>query len=72
MNKNIWIRQSHRWFSLAFTASVIANFVAMAWGSPTAWITYAPLLLLLLLMLSGLTMFVWPYATACAAKHRQV
>ena len=30
MNWNNWIRQTHRWLSIAFTVTVIANFVAMA------------------------------------------
>ena len=29
-----WIRQTHRWLSIIFTATVIANFVAMALGEP--------------------------------------
>jgi cellulose synthase/poly-beta-1,6-N-acetylglucosamine synthase-like glycosyltransferase len=32
MNWNKWIRQSHRWMSIAFTVTVIANFVALAKG----------------------------------------
>ena len=32
MNWNNWIRQIHRWLSIAFTVTVIANFVAMAQG----------------------------------------
>jgi hypothetical protein len=55
------IRQSHRWISMLFTATVIANFVAMAFGPPPAWITYAPLAPLFLLLLSGLYLFVLPY-----------
>ena len=27
---NNWIRQTHRWLSIAFTVTVIANFVALA------------------------------------------
>jgi hypothetical protein len=71
MSINPWIRQGHRWLSIAFTLSVVANFVAMAWGPPPAWITYSPLAPLLLLMISGLTMFVQPYAIARAARRRQ-
>jgi hypothetical protein len=71
MSKNPWIRQGHRWLSIAFTLCVIANFVAMAWGPPPAWITYSPLVPLLLLMITGLTLFVQPYATAWAARRRQ-
>ena len=32
MNWNKWIRQTHRWLSIAFTVTVIANFVAMTQG----------------------------------------
>ena len=56
-----WIPQCHRWLSMAFTATVIANFVAMAYGTPPAWITYSPLVPLALLMLSGLYLFALPY-----------
>lgn len=57
-----WIRQGHRWLSIAFTVTVIANFAAMAMGQPPAWIVYSPLLPLFLLMFSGLYMLVLPYA----------
>jgi hypothetical protein len=56
-----WIRQFHRWIAIAFTLTVIANFVAMAQGTPPAWITYSPLLPLALLLLTGLYLFVLPY-----------
>ena len=62
MNWNHWIRQTHRWLSIAFTATVIANFVALARGTPPSWVTYSPLLPLALLLFSGLYMFVLPYA----------
>ncbi len=65
MNWSKWIRQSHRWISIAFTATVIANIVAMALGGgamPPPWVTYSPLLPLALLMLTGLYMFALPYA----------
>ncbi|MES2989633.1 MAG: hypothetical protein V4808_17210 [Pseudomonadota bacterium] len=56
------IRQGHRWLGIIFTTTVLANFVAMAVvGPPPAWITYAPLLPLFLLMFSGIYMFVLPY-----------
>ena len=29
MNWNMWIRQIHRWLSIAFTLAVIANIVAL-------------------------------------------
>jgi hypothetical protein len=34
VNWNTWIRQTHRWLSIAFTVTVIANFVAMSQGEP--------------------------------------
>jgi hypothetical protein len=55
------LRQLHRWVSLLFTLTVAANFAAMAFGAPPAWLTYAPLLPLSLLMLSGLVLFVQPW-----------
>ncbi|MFZ5616298.1 MAG: hypothetical protein ACOZAA_03110 [Pseudomonadota bacterium] len=56
-----WIRQSHRWLAIAFTLTVIANFAAMGLGKPPAWLVYAPLPPLFLLMFSGLYMFALPY-----------
>lgn len=57
-----WIRQGHRWLSIIFTLTVIANFVARVFGEPSVWVTYSPLLPLFLLLFSGLYMFVLPYA----------
>ena len=65
LNWNMWVRQIHRWVSIAFTLTVIANFIALAQGGgamPPPWITYSPLLPLALLMLTGLYLFVLPYA----------
>jgi hypothetical protein len=62
-----WIRQFHRWISIAFTATVIANFVTRAKGAPPAWVTYSPLLPLGLLLLTGLYLFALPYT----AKRRK-
>ena len=61
MKFNLWIRQAHRWISIAFTLTVIANFVAMAIGEPPPWVVYSPLPPLFLLLFSGLYMFVLPY-----------
>jgi hypothetical protein len=57
------IRQTHRWVSIVFTLTVVANFVDMAMrpGQPPGMVTYSPLLPLLLLLLSGLYLFVLPY-----------
>lgn len=66
MNWNKRIRQAHRWLSIAFTATVVANIVGFAVGKgepPPVWVTYSPLPPLFLLMLTGLYLFVLPYTT---------
>ncbi len=67
---NQWIRQIHRWLSIAFTLTVVANFAAMTQGPPPALLTYSPLLPLALLLFTGLYMFVLPYATRWRSKRR--
>lgn len=62
MNWNEGIRQTHRWVFSAFTLGVIINIVAMTGGTPTAWVGLAALLPLLLLLLTGLYLFMLPYA----------
>ncbi len=64
MTLNHFLRQFHRWTSIVFTLTVIANFAAMTQGPPPAWITYAPLPPLFLLLITGLYLFVLPYAAA--------
>ena len=62
MNWNGWIRQLHRWLSILFTVTVIANFVQLGMGQKeTTWVTYSPLVPLALLLFTGLYMFVLPY-----------
>ena len=70
MNWNKWVRQIHRWLSIAFTITVIANFVAMGLGEPPVWVVYSPLLPLFLLLFTGLYMFVLPYATSWRSEKR--
>ena len=62
MSWNKWIRQTHRWLSVAFTVAVIATFIALAQEKPIVWVSYVPLLPLGLLFLTGLYLFVLPYA----------
>ena len=61
MNWNGWIRQIHRWLSIAFTVAVIINVVAMGQGEPVVWVGLLALFPLILLLLTGLYMFVLPY-----------
>jgi hypothetical protein len=63
LNWNMWLRQIHRWLSIVFTVTVIANFVALGLGEPPSWVVYSPLLPLFLLLFSGLYLFVLPHAT---------
>jgi hypothetical protein len=67
-----WIRQFHRWVSILFTVTVVANFVALGLGGgkqmPPAWITYSPLPPLFLLLFSGLYLFVLPYLRRRAGR----
>ena len=73
MNWNQWVRQTHRWLSIAFTVTVIANFIALAvkrGGMPPPYVTYAPLFPLALLLFSGLYLFVLPYAVKWRSGKR--
>jgi len=70
MSSSNWIRQIHRWVSMAFTAAVVANFAAMSQGEPPAWVTYSPLLPLAVLQLTGLYLFVLPYTTKWRSGRR--
>ncbi|HEY2885156.1 MAG TPA: hypothetical protein VGJ08_08085 [Rhizomicrobium sp.] len=60
---SFWIRQTHRWLSIIFTLTVIANFAVMAVRQPPPWVVYSPLPPLFLMLLTGLYMFVLPYVT---------
>ena len=63
MNWNYWIRQIHRWVSIIFTAVVISLFIALGIGrAPPEWVYFLPLPPLFVLLLTGLYMFVLPYA----------
>ena len=59
---NKWIRQIHRWLSIAFTLSVILTFIALAQAEPLIWVSYLPLFLLFLLVLTGLDRIALPSA----------
>jgi hypothetical protein len=69
MSWNKGIRQFHRWTSIAFTVVVIANFVAIGMGKPVPWLYYVPLLPLALLLITGLYLFVLPYASKSGGEQ---
>ncbi|TPL68816.1 hypothetical protein [Mesorhizobium sp. B2-3-15] len=70
MDWSKWMRQAHRWLSIIFTITVIANFVTMAFGQPPAWVVYSPLPPLFLMLFSGLYMFVLPYVAKGRSAQR--
>jgi heme A synthase len=70
MNWNKWIRQTHRWLGVLFTVTVIAAFIALAQKEPVVWVSYLPLLPLALLWLTGLYLFVLPYAVKWRSGRR--
>ena len=72
VNWNSWVRRIHRWMSMAFTVTVIANFIALAkgGGTPAPWVTYSPLFPLALLLFTGLYLFVLPYAPRWRSGRR--
>ena len=70
MNRNKWVRQIHRWLSIAFTVAVILTIVALGQESPVVWVTYLPLPPLALLLFTGLYLFVLPYATKWRSARR--
>jgi ABC-type polysaccharide/polyol phosphate export permease len=64
MNWNRWIRQTHRWLSIAFVIIVlIVTFAAVGPEQPAEWVFYLPLPPLFLLIFTGLYLFVLPYLT---------
>ncbi len=63
MDWNKWVRQIHRWLSIAFTMAVIVNSVVVGQGEYVPWVGFLALIPLALLLFTGLYLFVLPYAT---------
>ena len=65
MNPSKWIRQIHRWMSIAFTLVAGTIFAAQGLGKePAESIYFLPLAPLSVLLLTGLYMFAQPYVAA--------
>ena len=62
MNANMWVRQVHRWLSLAFTVAVVANIAALVMKSQAMWIGFLALVPLIPLLLTGVYLFALPHA----------
>jgi len=70
VNWNHWVRQTHRWLAIVFTVSVIVTFVALKQEKPLVWVSYVPLFPLALLAVTGLYLFVLPYAARWRSGRR--
>jgi cellulose synthase/poly-beta-1,6-N-acetylglucosamine synthase-like glycosyltransferase len=62
LNWNKWVRQIHRWLSIAFTVAVIVNIFALVHQQQAVWMGLLAFFPLVLLMFTGLCIFVLPYA----------
>ena len=71
MSWSIRIRQFHRWASVVFTLTVIVTTIALAQKEPVVWVSYVPLLPLGLLQLTGMYLFVLPYAARRRGRGTQ-
>jgi heme A synthase len=70
MNWNKWFRQAHRWLSIAFTVAVIVNIVAIFMRRYANWLGLLAVTPLAFLFLTGLYLFVLPYATKWRSAQR--
>lgn len=61
------VRLLHRWISIAFTAGVLGYIVVMIRGQPPFWVGLFALIPLILLLITGLYLFVLPYARRAKA-----
>jgi cellulose synthase/poly-beta-1,6-N-acetylglucosamine synthase-like glycosyltransferase len=70
LNWNKWIRQTHRWLSVAFTVAVIVNIVAIAEKRYTNSLGLLAVLPLALQFFTGVYLFVLPYAAKWSSGRR--
>ena len=70
LNWNKWVRQTHRWLSIAFTVAVIVNIVAVVQGKYSSRVGLLAVFPLALLLFTGLYLFVLPYATKWRSGRR--
>jgi heme A synthase len=70
LNWNKWIRQTHRWVSVAFTLAVIVNGIAVAEKKYTNSLGLVAVFTLALQFFTGLYLFVLPYAAKWRSGQR--
>ncbi|MFC7378744.1 hypothetical protein [Brevundimonas sp. GCM10030266] len=54
-------RQCHRWLALIFTGAVLLNVGALVLQIDALWLGFVALIPLILMMITGLCLFVAPY-----------
>jgi heme A synthase len=70
LNWNKWVRQTHRWLSMAFTVAVIVNIAAVVQKKYTASVGLLAVIPLALQFFTGLYLFVLPYAAKWRSTQR--
>jgi len=70
MNWNKWVRQAHRWLTIAFTVVVLVNGVAVAEKKYTNSLGLLAVFTLALQFFTGLYLFVLPYAAKWRGGQR--
>jgi heme A synthase len=72
MNWSKWIRQFHRWLTVALTLAVLVNFIAVVRGKYTAALGLLAVFPLALLAFTGLYLFMLPYVVRWRSYRRRV
>ena len=70
MKWNKWVRQTHRWLSIAFTVAVIVNIIAVVQGKYTSMVGLLAVFPLAFQLFTGLYLFVLPYSTKWSSGRR--
>jgi hypothetical protein len=70
LNGNQWVRQTHRWLSIAFTAAVIVNTITVIRGKYTSRMGVLAVVPLAVLLFTGLYLFMLPYANKWRGGRR--
>jgi len=67
---NRWVRQIHRWLSIAFTLVVIVNGIAVAQGKYNAKLGILAVIPLALMWFTGMYLWILPYAAKWRSGRR--
>jgi heme A synthase len=70
MNWNKWMRQIHRWLSIALTVAILVNGIAVLQGKYTNRLGLMAVAPFALLFLSGLYLFMLPYVAKWRSARR--